>query len=367
MTLLSALVGLALLAPFQDSQSSAKALLAKIDEYKPPVYEEEKNDPDYKRDWMMGFLRYLEKRNDMISEFVTHFPDHERSKGLMEEWFKNLAGGVTPTTMLRIPKAVVSIDSFLLNNKVDWITSMGAYYRSYYVLCGPWNRLIELDRLKAPPDDRERRQVIQIGMAAIQEFIDKFPDDIRGARLYDILATASHDPVSSRAIYSKVINEYPDHPNVGFFQGKLNQTDKIGDPFAFEFEDGTTGEKVVDKDYAGKVLLVVFTAVALKPCQKELLEAKRLWFRYEHEGMEVIDVSLDLPSEKKKYVDFVGDNKLKWRHYFQGNGYLGEFSFKWGINTFPTWFLVDRKGNLRYSNAEDDTETKIKELLKEKA
>src|SRR5947207_765256 len=40
--------------------SAAKALLVKIDDYKPPLYTEDSTDWDYKKEWLKGFLRYLE-------------------------------------------------------------------------------------------------------------------------------------------------------------------------------------------------------------------------------------------------------------------------------------------------------------------
>lgn len=344
-------------------------LLQKIDNYKPPLYTGEKDDPDYRRDWMAGFLRYLEKKNDLIWNFVKEYPEHERAEPLMTEWYQNLGGGVVPTVSTRVSKAILSIDTLLVNQPPKWVVQMGKFWRAYYNLCLPWNQLRSFDRINVPADDPQRRAIIQLGMAAINEFTKEYPDDERATKLYDVLAQAGRDPISARAIYAKVIADYPDHPALEFFKGKLHRYDSVGDKFEFSFDEATSGEPVSDKDYEGKVVLMVFWASNLEPCREQLREAKRLWFRYQKEGLEIVDVALDTLDNgdgKTKYLNYVHDNKFDWKHYFQGAGWASEFSRSWGVNTIPTMFLIDRKGILRYVDAHEDTEKKIKELLAQK-
>ncbi len=351
----------------QDPVVSADSMLHQIDAKKPPAFLGDTDDYSYKKNWTLHYLRYLDQRNDMIWTFVKTYPDHQRAKPLMEEWFQNLSGGTSPAVNERIGKAILDIDSLLVKIIPDWVTVMGRYYRAYYLLCGPWNRLIELDGLKAPADDAERRAVIAAGMRIIQQFVEKYPKENRGARLYDILAEACHDPVSARSIYARVIQDYPESPNKALYEAKMKRLDKIGDPFTFAFDDALTGDPVGSEQYKGKVLLVVFWAHEILECRKKMDDVKRVWFKYQKDGLEVIDISLDGTADdrKRKYVDFVHDNHLDWHHYFQSEGIRSPFSMGWGINALPTWFLVDRKGALRYVDAQLDTETKVKELLKE--
>lgn len=349
------------------NESKARAALSKIDEYKAPVYDEPTGDADYKRIYVIGYLRYLEKRNEMIWEFVQEFPGHERSKPLMEEYFTNLGGGTSPAINERVDKAVLDIDTVILHSPADWVKTMASYYRAYYNLCKVLNRLRFLDSVEAPADDNERRQVIQFGLALIGEFTTAYPKEIRAVRLLDLLAESCHDPVSARALYARILADYPGHPNKTLYEGKMRREDKLGEPFEMTFEDALSGDQVDIKDYAGKVVLVVFWAKSVPVCEKLMAEVKRLWFRYQHEGLEVIDVSLDSVTGggKKAYNDFVKDHKLEWKHYFQGSGLDSEFSKSWGVNSLPTWFLVDRKGNLRHTDAAKKPEDKIKGLIKE--
>ncbi len=341
-------------------------LLQRIDTYKAPVYTGSKDDLDYKKDFVAGYLRYLEKKNVLIWDFVSRYPEHDRSRVLMEEWFQNLGGGTVPCTTLRIPKAQLEIDTLLFKKPKEWIVAMAQFYKAYFNLCLPWNQLRAYDAIQVPSDDRQRRQVIQVGMNIITEFTKSYPDDLRGTKLYDILAQAGRDPVSARAIYSKLIASYPDHPSMPFFKGKLHRYDKVTEDFEMEFEDAKTGNTVTTKDYEGKVLLIVFWASNLDLCQRNMTEAKRLWFRYQPKGLEIVDVALDMFDNgdgKKRYLDYIETNHLDWKHYFQGGGWESKFSQSWGVNAFPTMFLVDRHGKLAMVDAQDDTEAKIKSLL----
>lgn len=347
--------------------NSAEAMLGRIDAYKPPAYTEDKSDGEFRYKWLIGFLRYLEKRNEYIWEFVKNYPDHERARPLMDEWYQNLGGGTVPCTDARVPKAVLAIDSLLVNRPPEWVVTMGHYWRAYYRMNVVWNRLIFLDSVKAPSDDRERRDMILTGMRLAEEFTEQYPQDVRGAKLYDILAEAGKDPVSSRALYGRLLTSYPDHPSIGFYKGKAHRFEQIGQPFSFALKNAKDDKDLSEKDYVGKVLLLFFWNSRLEPCKTQAREVKKIWFRHEHEGLAVMSVGMDDEDDKQKFLDFVHDYKLDFNHVFEGGGWSSPFALSWGVNAFPTWFLIDRKGVLRYVDADRDTETKVKELLAEKA
>ena len=267
--------------------NSAEGMLGRIDAYKPPEYTEDKEDGEFRYKWLIGFLRYLEKRNEYIWEFVKTYPGHERARPLMEEWYRNLGGGTVPCTDQRVPKAVLAIDTLLVHQPPAWVVTMGHYYRAYYRLNVVWNRLIFLDSVKAPPDDKERRNLILTGMRVAEEFSEQYPEDVRGAKLYDILAEAGKDPVSSRALYGRLVTTYPDHPAIRFYKGKARRFERIGEPFTFTFKNAADDKEFSEKDYAGKVLLVFFWNSRLEPCKAQAREIKKIWFRHEHEGLAV--------------------------------------------------------------------------------
>jgi hypothetical protein len=54
---------------------------------------------------------------------------------------------------------------------------------------------------------------------------------------------------------------------------------------------------------------------------------------------------------------------LIWPTAFDGQGWQNAIARKFGINTLPTLWLIDRKGNLASLNARDSYQLKVNELL----
>jgi len=244
---------------------------------------------------------------------------------------------------------------------------MGHYYRAYYILCEAW-KPPHSARQPWRPCERQGAQDVHPGWDACDRRLCHGPPERNAGRSGS--TTFSPKPATTQSprerFYSKILADYPDHPNKALYEGKMRRDDKVGEPFEMTFEDALTGDVVDAKDYKDKVLLVVFWSYTVPDCKRQMKEAKRLWFRYEHEGMEVVDVSLDTVggAGKKAYNEFVKDNKMDWKHYFQGSGLDSAFSKSWGVNSLPTWFLIDRKGKLRYTDANWAPRTRSRSLSK---
>jgi hypothetical protein len=77
----------------------------------------------------------------------------------------------------------------------------------------------------------------------------------------------------------------------------------------------------------------------------------------------VVGINFDRDREAVERV--VKSKALPWPQYFEGpNNSLGR---QFGISHYPSVWLVDRAGNVRYISALTDTETKVKTLLAESA
>jgi hypothetical protein len=64
-------------------------------------------------------------------------------------------------------------------------------------------------------------------------------------------------------------------------------------------------------------------------------------------------------------VDFMKKKGMPWPQYFDGKHWNNEISFRFGINSVPTQWLVDKKGILRQTNARFNLEALVEQLLKE--
>ena len=56
---------------------------------------------------------------------------------------------------------------------------------------------------------------------------------------------------------------------------------------------------------------------------------------------------------------------MTWPQYFDGKGWKNQFGVRFGIESIPTMWLVDKKGVLRHVDARENLEAKVQKLLAE--
>jgi hypothetical protein len=62
---------------------------------------------------------------------------------------------------------------------------------------------------------------------------------------------------------------------------------------------------------------------------------------------------------------FLKEKELPWPQHFDGKGWENKFALQYGIFAIPTTWLVDKRGNLRDTQARVDIEKRIQSLLDE--
>ena len=98
-------------------------------------------------------------------------------------------------------------------------------------------------------------------------------------------------------------------------------------------------------------------------------------------GFEVVGISLENPglrgketpaetetkleAAKKKMLDFTVKQEMPWPQYFDGKSWKNEISSKYGINSIPAMWLVNKKGMVVSTNARGGLEEKVGKLLAE--
>jgi len=139
--------------------------------------------------------------------------------------------------------------------------------------------------------------------------------------------------------------------------------ERVGQPLELKFK--ATNDKEVDlQGLKGKVVLVDFWATWCGPCVKEIPNVRAAYEKLHPEGFEIVGISFD--SDRKKLDDFVAKEKMPWLQYFDGKGWGNEIGKKFGVNSIPAMWLVDKKGVLRDLNARADLDKKVEKLLAEK-
>ena len=104
-----------------------------------------------------------------------------------------------------------------------------------------------------------------------------------------------------------------------------------------------SGRAVSLADYRGKVVLVNFWATWCAPCIAELPAMQKLRDKLSAAGFEVLAVNYkDTP---KKIDDFLARRPLKLPIPRDADGAAAK---TWGVRTFPTSFVIDAEGRIRY-------------------
>jgi len=121
------------------------------------------------------------------------------------------------------------------------------------------------------------------------------------------------------------------------------------------------------KDLRGQVVLVNFWATWCPPCRAEMPGFERIYEARHRDGFTVVGVSMD-ESTRLQIASFLADHHVTYPVATYTPDLVAAFG---GVNTFPTSFLIDRRGRVRYTVrgifAEPALRAAIDRLLAEKS
>jgi thiol-disulfide isomerase/thioredoxin len=215
-------------------------------------------------------------------------------------------------------------------------------------------------------------QKAEVTLADILNAPDARPETKAQASIMDLMESAQAaesaggDSAGWLAKADKHLKTYPAEPMNRMVEGKVRSMKAAAElkekPLELKFT-AVDGREFDLGKLQGKVVLIDFWATWCGPCVAELPNVIKAYKELHPKGFEIVGISLD--QDKAKLEAFVKENGMEWPQYFDGKGWQNEISTKYGINSIPAMWLVNKKGMVVSTNARGGLEEQVARLLAE--
>lgn len=211
-----------------------------------------------------------------------------------------------------------------------------------------------------------------IPLTEIANAKDAKPETRAMASLGDVMESAEAAEASGGDIPAwiakaeKHLKDHPEEKMNRMVEMKIKSFKAMADvrtkPLDLKFK-AVDGREVDLAKMQGKVVLIDFWATWCGPCVAELPNVLKAYKELHPKGFEIVGISLD--SNKDKLEAFVKEKGMEWPQFYDGKGWQNEISTKYGINSIPAMWLVNKKGMVVSTNARGTLEETVTKLLAE--
>ncbi|MES2650400.1 MAG: AhpC/TSA family protein [Bacteroidota bacterium] len=195
------------------------------------------------------------------------------------------------------------------------------------------------------------------------DYVKSNPNSLISANLLDIYSS-TWGKEKAAELYKKFNLEMKNTQygkNINNFLS-LNKDVRIGGQFV-DFEQANTAGKMIKlSGIKAKYILLEFWGSWCGPCRAENPNLVKTYAAYKNKGFEILGVAAD--DNKEQWLKAIQDDKLLWENVSDLKGDKNVAALIYGINAYPTNFLIDEKGVIIAKNLRgQDLEKKLAELL----
>lgn len=346
-------------------QLSAADLVKQIESIQEPVLKETTAEAIAK--WEADCDKVADNQGELVWKLYSHFPSDPSVPTWLGRRWNGMVGRRKPCDTSRLDRLENDIKSFVAKPQLPQNRQMADFWVARSTVWRQWRTTLDA---KPKMDDAAQKPLIESSLKACDAFQKKYPKDESGAYLYYDFTSMVKNSKDEIPGLQRMVQHYPETRLGKSSKGRLKSLTTLGKPFELSFTDVLTGKKVDIKDYRGQVVLVDFWATWCNPCrldiEKNMLRLAPTW---KERGLAIVGISVDVSEKdggRKMLLDYIQDKKIPWPNYYSGKTVDDGPAGDWGVTSFPTQFLVDRKGRLRYMDTSKGRDQLIEELLAEK-
>lgn len=192
--------------------------------------------------------------------------------------------------------------------------------------------------------------------------IGRYGSDRHEAALAAFVKQADPDELDREAerLLERIIREFPDvadsidHRPLGtiaegeLFAMRSLAVGKVAPEISGKDHEG---KSLALGDYRGKVVLLTFSGNWCGPCVAMYPQERELAAKLKDEPFAVLSVDTD--SSRDTLKKSINSGEVTWRCWWDG-GQTGPITTRWGVRSFPSIFVLDRSGVIRYKDLRGD-------------
>ena len=232
-----------------------------------------------------------------------------------------------------------------------------------------------LDRLNELIDKNPRSSVKAAATFSLAMALGRINEMKAGGDASEFIASVDASDDRIEKLYNVIVNDYPD---ANVLKGNKRTYRSMAEGALFEMHNlaiGMEAPEIESKDldgvsfklseYRGKVVLLDFWGDWWAPCRAMYSHERSLVKQLADKPFAIVGVNSD--KNREKICSVVNEKNISWRSFWNGSeGPGGHISTKWNVSSWPTTYLLDADGKIRFKNLRGEKMDKaITELMAE--